>query len=326
MKPRVLVSREVFDETLAMLAEHFDVESNQADLKRTPEQLAAALADKDGALVSTSDRIDGALLDRCPRLRIIANVGVGYNNLDLPALTAHGVMATNTPDVLTNSVADYTFGLIIATCRRITEGEHFLRAGEWKGSHLKQMLGADVHGATLGIIGFGRIGQAVARRASGFDMKILYHNRSRLQPAEEARLGAHYRGKHDLLREADIVVLLTPYSAESHHTIGAAEIALMKPTAVLINVARGGIVDDAALVEALKAKRIQAAGLDVYENEPAVNPGFLPLKNVVLSPHLASASEPTRKAMAATAARNCIAALTGSEPPNLLNPEVKRKR
>lgn len=325
MKPRVLVSREVFDETLAMLAEHFDVESNQADLKRTPDQLAAALADKDGALVSTSDRIDGALLDRCPRLKIIANVGVGYNNLDLPALTAHGVMATNTPDVLTNSVADYTFGLIIATCRRITEGEHFLRTGEWKGSHLKQMLGADVHGATLGIIGFGRIGQTVARRASGFDMKILYHNRTRLKPAEEAQLGAHYRGKHDLLREADIVVLLTPYSAESHHTIGAAEIALMKPSAVLINVARGGIVDDAALIEALKAKRIQAAGLDVYENEPAVNPGFLPLKNVVLSPHLASASEPTRKAMAATAARNCIAALTGGEPPNLLNPEVRRK-
>jgi glyoxylate/hydroxypyruvate/2-ketogluconate reductase len=325
MKPRVLVSREVFDETIAMLAEHFDVESNQADVKRTPEQLAAALADKDGAVISTSDRIDAALLDRCPRLKVVANVGVGYNNLDLAALTAHGVMATNTPDVLTDSVADYTFGLIIATCRRMTEGEHFLRAGEWKASHLKQMLGADVHGATLGIIGFGRIGQAVAKRARGFDMKILYHNRSRLKPAEEAQSGAHYRGKHDLLREADIVVLLTPYSAESHHTIGAAELALMKPTAVLVNVARGGIVDDAALIEALKAKRIYAAGLDVYENEPALNPGFLALRNVVLSPHLASASEPTRKGMANLAARNCILALTTGEPPNLLNPEVKRR-
>ncbi|MBX9962126.1 MAG: D-glycerate dehydrogenase, partial [Burkholderiales bacterium] len=273
MKPRVLVSREVFDETLALLAEHFEVDSNQADVKRTPEQFAAALADKDGAVISTSDRIDGELLDRCPRLKVVSNVGVGYNNLDLAALTAHGVMATNTPDVLTDSVADYTFGMIIATCRRMTEGEHFLRAGEWKASHLKQMLGSDVHGATLGIIGFGRIGQAVAKRARGFDMKILYHNRSRLKPAEEAQFGAHYRGKHDLLREADIVVLLTPYSAESHHTIGAAELALMKPTAVLINMARGGIVDDAALIEALKAKRIQAAGLDVYENEPALNPG-----------------------------------------------------
>lgn len=325
MKPRVLVSREVFDETIAMLAEHFDVEANQADIKRTPEQFAAALADKDGAVISTSDRIDGALLDRCPRLKVVSNVGVGYNNLDLAALTSHGVMATNTPDVLTDSVADYSFGMIIATCRRMTEGENFLRAGEWKASHLKQMLGADVHGATLGIIGFGRIGQAVAKRARGFDMKILYHNRTRLTPAEEARFGAHYRGKHDLLREADIVVLLTPYSAQSHHTIGAAELALMKPTAVLVNMARGGIVDDAALIEALQAKRIRAAGLDVYENEPALNPGFLALKNVVLSPHLASASEPTRKAMANLAARNCIAALTIGEPPNLLNPEVKRK-
>lgn len=325
MKPRVLVSREVFDETIAMLVEHFDVEANQADIKRTPEQFAAALADKDGAVISTSDRVDGALLDRCPRLKVVSNVGVGYNNLDLAALTSHGVMATNTPDVLTDSVADYSFGMIIATCRRMTEGENFLRAGEWKASHLKQMLGADVHGATLGIIGFGRIGQAVAKRARGFDMKILYHNRTRLKPAEEAQFGAHYRGKHDLLREADIVVLLTPYSAQSHHTIGAAELALMKPTAVLINMARGGIVDDAALIEALKAKRIRAAGLDVYENEPALNPGFLALKNVVLSPHLASASEPTRKAMANLAARNCIAALTSGEPPNLLNPEVKRK-
>jgi len=326
MKPRVLVSREVFDETLAMLGEHFDIESNQADIRRSSGELAAALADKDGAVISTSDRVDAALLDQCPRLKIVANVGVGYNNLDLPAITAHGVMATNTPGVLTDSVADYTFGLVIATCRRMTEGEHYLREGQWKGTYLKQMLGMDVHGATLGIIGFGRIGQTVAKRARGFDMNILYHNRQRLGPAEEARHEAHYRGKNDLLREADIVVLLTPYTPESHHMIGAAEIALMKPTAVLINVARGGIVDDAGLIEALAAQRIRGAGMDVYENEPALDPGFLRLKNVVLSPHLASASEPTRKAMANTAARNCIAALTGSTPPNLLNPEVKPRR
>jgi glyoxylate reductase len=223
-------------------------------------------------------------------------------------------------------VADYTFGLLIATCRRMTEGENYLRTGQWKATFLKQMLGRDVHGATLGIVGMGRIGQAVAKRARGFDMNILYHNRQRLAPAEEARFGAHYRGKHDLLREADIVVLLTPYGPESHHMIGAPELALMKRSAVLINVARGGIVDDAALVEALRSNRIHAAGLDVFENEPALDPAFLGLNNVVLSPHIASASEPTRRAMANTAARNCIAALTTGAPPNLLNPEVKPRR
>ncbi|MCW5626590.1 MAG: D-glycerate dehydrogenase [Burkholderiales bacterium] len=324
MKPRILVSREVFDETLALLAEHFDVESNQTDQRFSADELAARLADKQAAVISTSDRIDAALLDRCPGLKAVCNVGVGYNNIDVPACTSRGVMATNTPGVLTDSVADYTFGLVIATCRRVTEGEHYLRDGQWKGTYLKQMLGQDVHGATLGIFGLGRIGQAVAKRAAGFDMNVLYHNRSPLDAATEKTFNASYRTKEALLRESDIVVLLTPYSAESHHMIGAAELALMKPSAVLINVARGGIVDDAALIEALKARRIWAAGMDVYENEPALNPGFLGLKNVVLSPHLASASEPTRKAMANTAARNCIAALTTGAPPNLLNPEARR--
>jgi lactate dehydrogenase-like 2-hydroxyacid dehydrogenase len=326
MKPRVLVSREVFDETLALLAEHFDVESNQADVRYSPGELAARLADKDALIASTTDRVDAALLDRCPRLKAVCNVGVGYNNLDIAALTARGVMATNTPGVLTDTVADYTMGLVIAACRRMTEAEHYLRRGDWKGTFLKQLLGKDVHGATLGIVGMGRIGQAVARRARAFDMKILYHNRSRLDREAEAALAAHYRGKHDLLRESDIVVLLAPYTPENHHMIGAAELALMKPSAVLVNVARGGIVDDAALVEALRARRLWAAGLDVYENEPALHPGFLELDNVVLSPHIASSSEATRRAMANTAARNCIAALTTGDPPNLINPEVRSRR
>ncbi len=323
MKPRILVSREVFDETLAMLAEHFDVESNQADVRHSTDALAALLADKDGAVISTSDRIDASVLARAPKLKVVSNVGVGYNNLDIAACTAAGVMATNTPGVLTDSVADYTFGLVIATCRRMTEGEHMLRSGEWRGSFLKQMLGADVHGATLGIMGMGRIGQTVARRALGFDMKVIYNNRTRLDAATEVACNASYRSKEDLLREADIVVLLMPYTPDTHHMIGAAELALMKPTAVLVNVARGGIVDDAALIDALKSHRIRAAGLDVYENEPNFNPGLLDLTNVVLSPHIASASEPTRRAMANTAARNCIAALTTGNPPNLLNPESK---
>ena len=255
MKPRILVSREVFDETLAMLAEHFEVESNQTDVRHSTDALAALLADKDGAVISTSDRIDASVLARAPKLKVVSNVGVGYNNLDIAACTAAGVMATNTPGVLTDSVADYTFGLVIATCRRMTEGEHMLRSGEWKGSFLKQMLGADVHGATLGIMGMGRIGQTVARRALGFDMKVIYNNRTRLDAATEAACNASYRGKEDLLREADIVVLLMPYTPDTHHMIGAAELALMKPTAVLVNVARGGIVDDAALAVALREGR-----------------------------------------------------------------------
>lgn len=325
MKPRVLVSREVFDETLAMLSEHCEVESNQSDVRLAPDELAARLADKDGVLVSTSDRVDGALLDRCPRLKVVANIGVGYNNIDVAACTERGVMATNTPGVLTDSVADYAMGLVIAACRRMTEAEHYLRNGEWKGTFLKQILGVDVHGATLGIIGMGRIGQALARRAHGFEMKVLYHNRTRLKPEQESQAHAQYRSKDDLLRESDIVVLLIPYSPDTHHLIGARELALMKSTGVLVNVARGGIVDDAALVEALKARRIFSAALDVFENEPRFNPAFLELKNVVLSPHIASSSEPTRKAMANTAARNCIAALTSGQPPHLLNPDLKRR-
>ncbi len=326
MKPRVLVSREVFDETLALLNAVCEVESNQADVRYSTDELVARLQGKQGAVISTADRIDAGVLDRCPGLRIVSNVGVGYNNIDVPACTARGVMATNTPGVLTNSVADYTFGLVIATCRRMTEGEHHLRSGDWKGSFLKQMLGHDVHGATLGIVGMGRIGQTVARRASGFDMKVIYHNRNRIDAAAEAALKAEYRSLEALLGEADIVVLLTPYSPASHHMIGAAQLALMRSSAVLINVARGGIVDDPALIDAHAARRIWAAGLDVYENEPALNPGFLDLDNVVLSPHLASASEPTRKAMANTAARNCIAAMAGGVPPNLLNPETAPAR
>ncbi len=326
MKPRVLVCREVFDETLAMLAEHFQVDSNQDDNPYSAVELRERLAHADGVLASTTDRIDGDTVAGATRLKVVANVGVGYNNLDVAALSARGIMVTNTPGVLTESVADHTMGLVIAACRRMGEAERLLRAGQWQRLYLKFMLGADVHGATLGIVGFGRIGQAVARRASGFGMKLLYSNRRRLPPAEEAVHGAAYRGLHDLLREADVVVLLVPYSAGVHHMIGAAELALMKPTAVLVNVARGGIVDDAALIAALGAGRIRAAALDVYENEPALDPGFLQLENVVLTPHIASASEPTRRAMADTAARNCIAALTGAVPPHLLNPEVLERR
>ena len=273
---------------------------------------------------SSSDRVDGELLDLCPKVKAVCNTAVGYNNIDIEACTRRGVMVTNTPGVLTDSVADYSMGMIIATCRRMTEGENYLRGGEWKGTFLKQMLGQDVHGATLGIMGFGRIGQAIARRARGFDMKILYHSRSRAALDAEKESGAAYVGKEELLRRADVVLLILPYAPETHHYIGAGELSLMKPSAVLVNMARGGIVDDAALIQALKNRTIRAAGLDVYENEPKFNRGFLELKNVVLSPHIASASEPTRKAMAMTAAKNLVAALSGEMPPNLLNPDYRR--
>jgi glyoxylate reductase len=231
-------------------------------------------------------------------------------------------MVTNTPDVLNETTADFGWTLLMAAARRVTESEHYVRAGLWKKWTYDGFMGVDVHGSTLGIIGMGRIGQAVARRSMGFNMKVIYNNRSRLAPELEAKANnAQHVSREELLRTADHVVLVLPYSKESHHLIGAAELALMKPTATLINIARGGIVDDAALIEALSAGKIAAAGLDVFENEPAFNPGFLKLSNVVLTPHIGSASGPTRRAMADCAADNLIAALSGHRPPNLLNPE-----
>ena len=321
MKPKILVTRELFDETIAFLEGHFEVEANQSDRLYPRDELIAKLKGKEGVQTSSSDRIDGDLLDQCPGLKAVCNTAVGYNNIDVEACTRRGVMVTNTPGVLTDSVADYSMGMIIATCRRMTEGESYLRTGEWKGSFLKQLLGQDVHGATLGIFGFGRIGQAIARRALGFDMKILYHSRTRAAADAETSAHAQYVGKEELLRRANVVLLILPYVPQTHHFIGAKELALMKPSAVLVNMARGGVVDDGALVEALKNKTIWAAGLDVYENEPKLNPGLMGLKNVVLSPHIASASEPTRQAMAMTAAKNLATALSGGVPPNLLNPD-----
>jgi len=325
MKPKILVTREVFDETLAYLAEHCEVESNQADQPFDPATLAQRMDDKDGVVCCLTDRIDEALLAKSPRLKVVANIAVGYNNIDVPACTARGVMVTNTPGVLDDSTADLAFTLILATARRLTEAEAYVRAGKWQGWHLKQMLGVDVHHATLGIIGMGRIGQQIARRASGFKMRVLYHNRNRWPADVEKWLNAEYVGKEQLLAQSDFVVLQIPYSPATHHYIGAAELKQMKPTAILINSTRGGVVDDAALVDALKNGTIRAAGLDVFENEPKLHPGFLELKNVVLAPHVGSSTEETRRAMAMTAAKNAVAALTGATPPNLLNPAARAK-
>lgn len=323
-KPTILITRAVFPDVVAHLEQYFNVDANQDDVQFSRDELATRARGKDGIFTTPSERVDADFLRACPQLKAVANMAVGYNNIDLPAATRAGVMVTNTPDVLNETTADFAWALLLATARRVTESEHWLRAGQWKKWRFDSFLGADVHGSTIGIIGMGRIGQAVARRSIGFNAKVIYHNRSRLAPELEAAANnARYVSKEDLLRTADHVMLVLPYSPQTHHTVGAAELALMRPSATLVNVARGGIVDDAALIVALRAGRIAAAGLDVYENEPNFDPGFLTLSNVVLTPHIASASEPTRKAMAYCAADNLIAALTGLVPPNILNPEVR---
>jgi len=322
-KPKVLVARAVFPEAVARLEEHFEVETNPDDALWSKAQLIGKLQGKAGVFTTGSERIDAEVLDACPGLKICANMAVGYNNFDVPAMTARGVLATNAPDVLTETTADFGFALLMATARRITESEHFLRAGKWTKWSYDMFAGGEVHGSTLGIIGMGRIGQGIAKRgAHGFGMKVLYYNRSRLAPALEAECKAGYVGKEELLKTADHVVLVVPYTPESHHTIGAAELALMKPTATLINIARGGIVDDAALAAALREKRIAAAGLDVFEGEPQVHPDLLAVPNVVLTPHIASATVPTRRAMADLAVDNLIGYLVHGQPKTPLNPEV----
>ncbi|HSV58935.1 MAG TPA: D-glycerate dehydrogenase [Variovorax sp.] len=322
-RPKVLVARAIFPETIARLEQHFDVEANQADESWNKEQLIAKLQGKAGAFTTGTERIDADLLAACPELKICANMAVGYNNFDVEAMTARAVLATNAPDVLTETTADFGFALLMATARRIPESEHFLRRGEWTKWRFDMFAGSDIHGSTLGIIGMGRIGQGIARRgALGFGMKVIYHNRSRLDPAMEAQCQASYVSKEELLRTADHVLLVVPYSAASHHTIGAAELAQMKPTATLVNIARGGIVDDAALAAALREKRIAAAGLDVFEGEPKVHPDLLGVPNVVLTPHIASATVPTRRAMADLAVDNLVAYLTRGEAKTPLNPAV----
>ncbi|HEY8358455.1 MAG TPA: D-glycerate dehydrogenase [Ramlibacter sp.] len=322
-KPRILVARAVFPATIELLEQHFEVEHNQADAAWGPADLAARLQDKVGALTTGSERIDAQLLAAAPQLKVCANMAVGFNNFDVPAMTQRGVLATNTPDVLTETTADFGFALLMATARRIAESEHYLRAGKWTKWSYDMFAGSEVHGSTLGILGMGRIGQGIARRgAHGFGMNVIYHNRSRLAPDLEAACKARYVEKEELLRTADHLVLVLPYSAQSHHAIGAAELAQMKPTATLVNIARGGIVDDAALARALREKTIAAAGIDVFEGEPRVHPDLLTVPNVVLTPHIASATVPTRMAMAKLAADNLIGFLVNGKPLTPVNPEV----
>ena len=313
MKPRLLITRQVFDEVIEHLTPHFEIQSNQADEEWSRAELLARVADKDSLFVVTSDRVDAELLAAAPRLRIVATGSVGFNHIDLAACAARGIVVSNTPDVLNEATADMAWALLMAAARRVCESEHWLRAGQWKRWAFDQFLGADVWRSTIGIIGMGRIGSAVARRARGFDMRILYCNRS--AAPNEAELGAQRVSLDELLAQADHVVLVVPYSPATHHLIGAEQLARMKPTATLINIARGGVVDDAALAQALRGARPAAAGLDVFENEPALNPALLELPNVALTPHIGSATRSSRVGMAMLAAENLVAFAQGRPLP-----------
>lgn len=309
MKPRLLVTRGVFPEVIEALSAAYELVTNPDDVAWTPEQTRKKAVDCEALFIVATDRVDAALLQACPRLKIVATGSVGYNHIDVPACTARGIAVTNTPEVLTEATADMAWALLMATARRVTESERWLRDGQWGRWAWDQFLGADVHGATLGIVGMGRIGSAVARRAAGFSMRLQYYNRS--PAANERELGAVRVELDTLLATSDHVVLVLPYSPATHHLIGERELGLMKPSATLVNIARGGIVDDAALARALTAGAIAAAGLDVFEGEPTVTPALLGVPNVVLTPHIGSATRSSRLAMAMLAARNLLAHAAG---------------
>jgi glyoxylate reductase len=316
---KALVTSNLSKEIIAMLTAEHEIVVNTYDRPMPREDILANIADRDGLLCTVGDRIDDELMEKAPNVRIIANYGVGYDNIDVAAATARGIWVTNTPGVLTDATADLTFGLILAVARRIVEGEAMLRAGEWKHWAPFLFLGAEVSGKTLGIIGLGQIGKAVARRALAFNMRILYHNRNRIDEREEKALNTTYADLKTLLSQADFVTLHVTLTEETRHLIGARELSYMKSTAYLINASRGPVVDEKALVEVLRAKKIAGAGLDVYENEPALTPGLSDLANAVLLPHMGSATLETRTAMAKLAAENLLDGLKGVPPRNCLN-------
>jgi len=325
-KPRVFLCSRIPDEAERYLRARTRLEVYPGEDLISREELLRAVREVDGLIPTVTERIDAEVMDAAPNLRVIANYGVGYNNIDVEAATGRGLPVTNTPEVLTEATADLAFSLILAASRRLGEGERYVRAGRWTGWKPTQLLGWDVYGKTLGIIGLGRIGQAVARRARGFSMKALYTDARRAPARLERELGVRYVPMASLLRQADIVTVHAPLMPETHHLINASVLRRMKRTAILVNAARGPIVDEKALAAALRSGQIAAAGLDVHEKEPSVHPDLLELENVVLLPHLGSATLETRTAMGLLAAKNCLAALAGKRPPCLVNPEVWRSR
>jgi glyoxylate reductase len=322
MKRKVLVCGNLPDHVLNRLKDLFQVEANLEDLPMKREQLLDSIRDKEGLMSMITDMVDEDLLERAPHLKMIANMAVGYNNVDVKAATGRGIPVTNTPGVLTETTADLAFTLVLSVARRVAEGDRMIREGRFQFWAPFLFLGTEVTGKTLGIIGLGRIGKAVAKRASGFDMHILYHNQNRLDPSEEKDLSVEYADIETLLALSDFVSVHVPLSEKTRHLIGETELSLMKPTAFLINTSRGPVVDERALVSALQNKKIAGAGLDVYENEPVLAPGLAELENTLLLPHVGSATLETRTKMAMMATENLIAGLTGRKPPNLVNPEA----
>lgn len=325
MKQKILITRALFPDIVQRLREYFDVEVNEGP-RYTTAQLREALHDKNGVLLAGGEKVDADVVEGLSDLRAVCVSAAGYNNVDVAALTRAGIIATNAPGPADETVADFSWGLMIATARKLTEAEKWVQDGQWKGSAGRRFFGTDLFGKTLGIIGMGRIGQAIARRAPGFRVSVLYHNRHRVDAAIEAACQAAYRSKEDLLKEADFIILSLPYTPGNYHIIGEKELQLMRPAAMLFNIARGGLIDEPALAEALRNGRIAAAGLDVFEEEPVVYPGLMGLPNVVLTPHIAGGTEDAQHGLASLGADNLIAALGlgahAGHPPAILNPEV----
>jgi len=314
MAKSVFISSTLPREAVGLIPGDFTLDYNNSEVPLSKAELVSRLNGKDGLICHIISTIDEEVLASAPTLKVVANVAVGYNNIDVAAARRRGVIVTNTPDVLTETTADFAWTLLMATARRVVEADHYARSGRWTAWKWDLLWGADVHGTTLGIVGFGRIGRAVARRARGFNMRVLYHDAVRADAAVERELSATATDLETLLREADFVTLHTNLTPETRHLIGERTLRLMRKSAIVVNAARGPIVDEAALARALREGWIAGAGLDVFEEEPRIHPDLLPLQNVVLAPHIASASRDTRIAMATLAVRNCVAVLEGKAP------------
>jgi glyoxylate reductase len=321
---KAFVSRAIPPRGMEILKEagELEVRANSLDQGLKREELIAQAKQVDGLVCLLTDAIDGDFLATCSNLKVVSNMAVGFNNIDVSAATRLGILVCNTPGVLTDTTADFAWALLLAAARRVGEGERLVRSGEWHGWGPLQLLGGDVHGKTLGLIGMGRIGQAVARRAKGFNMTVLYHSRSPLPASQAVELNARQVSLDELLATSDFVSVHAPYNQQTHHLINAERLAQMKPSAYLINTARGPLVDEAALVAALRSNQIAGAGLDVYEREPEIDPGLFDCENAVLAPHLGSASIDTRNEMSRLAATNLVLALQGELPLHVVNPEV----
>ena len=322
MKPPVLVTKRIYPEAIQYLQEHAEVDYANSDDGLPAEEMLRRIRGKQAVVSQLTDKFTAAVIDQLDGVRVIANVAVGFDNIDVAAATRRKILVTNTPDVLTDTTADFAFALMMAAARRVVEGHRFVHSGKWTKWRIDLLVGQDVHHHTLGIFGMGRIGQAVARRGLGFDMRILYHDAMRASEAVERELGAEFVTADQLLRESDFVSLHVPLLPETRHMMSADQFRIMKPTAILVNTSRGPVVDEAALAAALEEGVIAGAGIDVFENEPRVHPALLKLENVVLAPHIASASVDTRWKMSMMAVENAVAALEGRRPANLLNTDL----